>query len=178
MLDVHVYTVIFLQDCEAFDQIFGYLLNTGLLSQARELADIFNHNSVDLTIVLVSMKACCYNICKYCIPQNFCWLKFLPTACTLYWDKTFNFTNRASYLPRSSGWSSRVCRYVCYAHMRVRSQSRTQNSMCHNFHCAKKFAEKIFTNIMHWRNWRKFSPGKNFYVYSLNNYCMITQDYP
>ena len=59
MLDVHVYTVIFLQDCEAFDQILGHLLNAGLLSQARELADIFNHNSVDLTIVLVSMKACC-----------------------------------------------------------------------------------------------------------------------
>jgi hypothetical protein len=32
----------------------GRLLNAGLLSQARELADIFNHNSADLTIVLVS----------------------------------------------------------------------------------------------------------------------------
>ena len=52
----------FLQECEAFDQILGRLLNAGLLSQARELADIFNHNSVDLTIVLVSIKACCYII--------------------------------------------------------------------------------------------------------------------
>ena len=50
----------FLQECEAFDQILGRLLNAGLLSQARELADIFNHNSIDLTIVLVSMKACFY----------------------------------------------------------------------------------------------------------------------
>ena len=46
------------------------------------------------------------------------------------------------------------------------------------FSLCKKIVEKIFTNIMYWRNWRKFSPGKNFCVYSLNNYCMITQDYP
>ena len=45
-----------LQECEAFDQILGRLLNAGLLSQARELADIFNHNSADLAIVLVSMQ--------------------------------------------------------------------------------------------------------------------------
>ena len=46
-----------LQECEAFDQILGRLLNAGLLAQARELADIFNHNSADLTIVLVSKHA-------------------------------------------------------------------------------------------------------------------------
>ena len=41
-----------------------------------------------------------------------------PKAHTLYWDKhfiNFNFTNCASYLPRSSEWS--LCWYVLYEHM-------------------------------------------------------------
>ena len=93
----------------------------------------------------------------YCIWQNFRWLKFSPKAHTMYWVKNFakfNFTNCTSYLLRSCGWSSWVAMRICAC-----------ARMCQNFHCAKKFAEKIFANGMHWRNWRKFSPGENFHVY-------------
>ena len=33
------------------------------------------------------------------------------------------------------------------------------------FHCAKNLPKNFFANGMHWRNWRKFSPGENFHVY-------------
>ena len=59
----------------------------------------------------------------YCIRQNFRWLKFLPKTHTLYWDKNFakfNFANHASYLPGSSGWSSRAI--GVYVHMCVYSR--------------------------------------------------------
>lgn len=39
---------------EVFDMMLGRLLNAGLLSQARSLAALFEHDSADLTIVLVS----------------------------------------------------------------------------------------------------------------------------
>ncbi len=36
-----------------FEVMLGRLMNAGLLSQARELAALFEHNSIDLVIVLV-----------------------------------------------------------------------------------------------------------------------------
>lgn len=42
-----------LQESEAFDMMLGRLLNAGFVSQARELAALFEHDSPDLTIVLV-----------------------------------------------------------------------------------------------------------------------------
>ncbi|XP_064396222.1 spatacsin-like isoform X6 [Halichondria panicea] len=40
----------------AFDLLLGRLLNAGLITQARELAQLFNHDSADLTIVLSLIK--------------------------------------------------------------------------------------------------------------------------
>lgn len=45
--------LLYLQESEAFDMMLGRLMNAGLLSQARQLAAIFEHDSPDLTIVLV-----------------------------------------------------------------------------------------------------------------------------
>ncbi len=47
------------KESEAFDMMLGRLLNAGLVSQARELATLFEHDSPDLTIVMV------------CIPCSF-----------------------------------------------------------------------------------------------------------
>ena len=59
----------------------------------------------------------------------------------MYWDK--NFVNRASYLPGSYGWSSRVTIAMhVYAHvLTIVNVSK--------FHCTKKFTEKNFS-------WQKF----------------------
>ena len=44
------------------------------------------------------------------------------------------------------------------------------------FHYAKKFAEKIFTNGMHWQ---KFSPDESLHVYGITLYCStIHRAYP
>ena len=53
----------------------------------------------------------------------------------------FNSANRASYLPGSCGWSSRVamCKCVCAV---------TIAQMCQNFQCAKN-CWKTFANCMH-----------------------------
>ena len=88
-----------------------------------------------------------FAIMLYRIRQNFCWLKFSPKAHTMYWDKNFtkfNFTNCASYLPGSCGWSSQVamCNIYMYACMNV-----SKFSLC------KKIHRKIFANGMYWRNW-------------------------
>jgi len=37
-----------------FDMVIGRLLNAGWIKQAKELATLFEHESPDLTIVLVS----------------------------------------------------------------------------------------------------------------------------
>ena len=42
-----------LQEVKAFNMMLGRLLNAGYISQARELAALFEHDSPDLTIVLV-----------------------------------------------------------------------------------------------------------------------------
>ena len=39
-----------------------------------------------------------------------------------------------------------------------------------NFSLIKNFAENIFANNGHGRNWRKFSPGENFCVYGISDY--------
>ena len=39
-----------------FEVMLGRLMNAGLLSQARELATLFDYNSADLVIVLVSKE--------------------------------------------------------------------------------------------------------------------------
>ena len=41
------------QESEALDMMLGRLLNAGLVTEARELAALFEHDSPDLTIVLV-----------------------------------------------------------------------------------------------------------------------------
>ena len=41
------------QEVKAFNVMLGRLLNAGYISQARELAALFEHDSPDLTIVLV-----------------------------------------------------------------------------------------------------------------------------
>lgn len=41
------------QEVKAFNMMLGRLLNAGYISQARELAALFEHDSPDLTIVLV-----------------------------------------------------------------------------------------------------------------------------
>lgn len=43
--------------------MLGRLMNAGLLSQARQLASIFEHDSPDLTIVLVRVF-CAYDLCQ------------------------------------------------------------------------------------------------------------------
>lgn len=47
------------QEADAFNMMVGRLLNAGFVTQARELASLFEHDSPDLTIVLVSC------ICMY-----------------------------------------------------------------------------------------------------------------
>ena len=42
-----------LQEVKAFNMMLGRLLNAGYISQARELAALFEHDSPDMTIVLV-----------------------------------------------------------------------------------------------------------------------------
>ena len=101
-----------------------------------------------------------FAIMLYRIWQNFCWLKFSPKAHTMYWDKNFtkfNFTNCASYLPGSCGWSSQVAMcniYVC-AHKCVKIFTVQKNSQ-KNFHQRHALAKLV-----------KFSPGENFHVYSI-----------
>ena len=56
--------------------------------------------------------------------------------------------------------------------MRVRSWSRAHIQCVKIFTVQKKFVEKIFTNSMHWWNWRKFFPGKNFHVYGNWHVCV------
>ena len=106
----------------------------------------------------------CAELYIYHIRQNFHWLKFSPKAHTLYWDKNFakfNFANCASYIidhidyvnvKRSCGWSSRVAMCIC-----VCTRDRTNVSKV-------SLCKKIFTNGMHWRNWRKIFPGKNWNI--------------
>ncbi len=57
-----------------FEVMLGRLMNAGLLSQARELAALFEHNSIDLVIVLVCrftlhivhvMRSTCVRIIMY-----------------------------------------------------------------------------------------------------------------
>ena len=43
--------------------MLGRLLNAGYISQARELAALFEHDSPDLTIVLVLYSVHCHLIC-------------------------------------------------------------------------------------------------------------------
>ena len=45
--------VVLVQEVKAFNMMLGRLLNAGYISQARELAALFEHDSPDLTIVLV-----------------------------------------------------------------------------------------------------------------------------
>ena len=82
----------------------------------------------------------------------------------VYWNinfAKFNYTNRASYLPGSCGQSLRVA--IC---MHSRSHE------CVKIFTVQKNCTKIFINGMHWRNWQKFSPGKNFHVYSIQQRLM------
>ena len=44
---------VFVKEVKAFNTMLGRLLNAGCISQARELAALFDHDSPDLTIVLV-----------------------------------------------------------------------------------------------------------------------------
>lgn len=44
----------YLQEAEVFEVMLGRLMNAGMLSQARELAALFEHDSADLILVLVS----------------------------------------------------------------------------------------------------------------------------
>lgn len=48
------------QEVKAFNMMIGRLLNAGHISQARELAALFEHDSPDMTIVLVRNKVTCY----------------------------------------------------------------------------------------------------------------------
>ena len=52
----------FLQEVKAFNMMLGRLLNAGYISQARELAALFEHDSPDLTIVLVLYSVHCHLI--------------------------------------------------------------------------------------------------------------------
>ena len=91
----------------------------------------FNHQFYSVVFYACYVLFFCFpRVSIYRIRQNFRWLKFLPKAHTMYWDK--NFTNHASCLPGSCGFGFG----------------------------GKKFAEKIFTNSMHWRNWQKFLLAK------------------
>ena len=56
--------------------------------------------------------------------------------------------------------------YVLRAYARALMITCT-NSMCQDFHRAKKFMGKIFANGIRWQNWCKFSPGENFHVYGI-----------
>lgn len=47
-----------IQEVKAFNMMLGRLLNAGYVSQARELAALFEHDSPDMTIVMVRIQ--CY----------------------------------------------------------------------------------------------------------------------
>ena len=85
--------------------------------------------------MLLAWTAVMY-VYKYHIRQNFHWLKFSPKAHTMYWDKNFNFANRAGYLPGSCGWSSRIAMHICAC-----TQDRVNVS---NFSLYKKIRGKKF----------------------------------
>ena len=57
-----------------------------------------------------------------------------------------------------------VC--ACYAHMHMRSRLHAQ-IQCAKVFTVKNDLQKNFANGMHWRNWQKFSPGRNFRVCSI-----------
>lgn len=53
--------LVLLQEVKAFNMMLGRLLNAGYISQARELAALFEHDSPDMTIVLVrNTRVTCY----------------------------------------------------------------------------------------------------------------------
>jgi len=54
--NVTIFVLFSLKEVEAFNMMLGRLLNAGFVSQARELAALFEHDSPDLTIVLVRVR--------------------------------------------------------------------------------------------------------------------------
>lgn len=64
----------FLKEVEAFNMMLGRLLNAGYISQARELAALFEHDSPDLTIVLVRVsdwEGLLHALCMYTYQYKF-----------------------------------------------------------------------------------------------------------
>ena len=83
----------------------------------------------------------------YHIAENFCWTKILPSP--------------RSLLPlycRSIQWNK-------FSPM----QYRSPYPLCSREDRIKKFADKIFANKSRWRNWWKFSPGKDFQLHMYGN---------
>ena len=59
-----------------------------------------------------------------------------------------------------------ACELLVCAYARALMIARANFNVT-KFSPCKKIWGKIFANGMHWRNWQKFSPGKNFRVYGI-----------